>query len=244
MQPFQPTYETPQAASYPTTFSQTGELDFHSLVIQPIEAMLAQLVGFIPNLLAALYILIFGWIIAHLIKIVTSRFLTAIRFDKIAEKIGLSELLDEGEQKITASRWFGVLAFWLTILVSFVIALDYLRLEIASQRLDQVIYLIGSSLAAILVLTLGMFLSELIARLVRTTAKNLHVPRPEIHANIIRWVVLIFTLMVTLAQFQIPGDFVLVALGVVFATLCLTFILAFGIGGCQWAAKVLDKLGQ
>jgi len=27
----------------------------------------------------------------------------------------------------------------------------------------------------------------------------------------------------------------------IFVTLCITFILAFGIGGTKWAARVLDK---
>jgi hypothetical protein len=31
------------------------------------------------------------------------------------------------------------------------------------------------------------------------------------------------------------------AVAIAFVTLCITFVLAFGMGGVGWAAKVLDK---
>jgi hypothetical protein len=218
-------------------------LDWDSLVVVPVEGMLAKVVGFIPDLLAGIYILVFGWLIARALQFLVAKFLAAVRFDQLAQKAGLNELLDDGAQKkISASGWFGALAFWITIFVSVVMALDRFRLYIASDRLDQLMVLFVSVFSAVVILTLGMFLSVIVARVVKASAKSLNIEKPEMYAGIMRWMILLFTFLLTLSQLRIPPEFMLMGLGIVFITLCITFMVAFGIGGRQWAAKVLDKL--
>lgn len=234
METYQTTYGVPAS-------DQNVALDLNNLVVRPLETMLAQVLGFIPDLVAAIYILVFGWVIAQILRLMIAGFLTAIRFDGIAEKTGLSEIIKEGDKSASASKWVSVLAFWIAIFVSIIIALDRLRLRIASESLDQFLRLFVSAVTAVVIITIGMFLSEVIARLVRTIAGKLNAPRAQLQANIVRWAVLIFTSILTLAQFGIPGQFVLIAVGAVFITLCITFIIAFGTGGSAWAAKVLNK---
>jgi hypothetical protein len=234
MDTFEPTYQT-------QPYVQNVTLDFNTLVVKPLEGMLAQIVGFIPDLVAAVYILVFGWIIAQVLKLAVGGFFKAIRFDGIIEKTGLSDFFKEGDKNASASRWVCALIFWLTIFVSIVMALERLRLRIASQSLDQFLHLLFSAVTAVVILTVGMFLSELISRLVKAVAGKLNAPSAALHANIVRWAVLVFTLILTLAQFGIPGQFVLIGVGVVFLTLCVTFVIAFGTGGSAWAAKVLNK---
>ncbi len=234
MNTYQTTYGVPAPEQYVA-------LDFNSLVVRPLETMLAQLLGFIPDLVAAIYILVFGWVIAQVLRLIVAGFLKAIRFDGIAEKSGLSEIIKEGDKTASAAKWVSVLVFWVAIFVSIIIALDRLRLRIASDSLDQFLRLFVSAVTAVVIMTFGMFLSEIIARLVKTIAGKLNAPRAGLHANIVRWAVLIFTGILTLAQFGIPGQFVLIAVGAVFLTLCVTFIIAFGTGGSAWAAKILNK---
>lgn len=242
MKPYQKAYESTYPIYGKTAAATPEKLDFNTLVVQPIEGMLAQIVGFIPDVLAGIYILVFGWIIAKVLQFMFTKFLTAIRFNTIADKTGITALLEEGKSTVSASEWFGNLVYWITIFTSVVMALDRFELRMASDRLDQIMYLFVSALTAIVTLTLGMFLSMIVARIVETTAKNLSVPKPALHAGIIRWTILVFTLILTISQFQIPPQFLLIAIGVVFAALCLTFIVAFGIGGRVWAGKVLDRL--
>jgi hypothetical protein len=204
--------------------------------------MLAKTIGYIPDIFAAVYILAFGWLIAKALEFMFSQFLRGIHFDSIAEKTGINEILSKGKTKFSASAWFGRLMFWLSMLTAFAMAFERLRIRVASDSLNGLLALFTGTVSAVVVLTLGMFLSIILSRIVETTAKSLNISRPFVYGGIVRWAVLVFTLILALAQLHIRGEFVLIALGIVFATLCATFIFAFGIGGRQWASKVLDKL--
>ncbi len=238
-------YATPSTSIYDQQPAQVAEpvsLDFNILVVKPVETMLAQVVGFIPDLLAGIYILVFGWLIARVLKFLFTKFLNAVRFDVISDKIGISAMLNEGGgKKITASAWFGTLAFWITFFISVIMALDRLRLHIASSRLDQMMHLFISVITMIIILTLGLFLSVIASRIIRSSGEYLKIKSTNLFANIIQGIILVLTLVLILSQFLVPGQFVLIAFGVVFVTACITFIVAFGFGGRQWAGKVLDK---
>ena len=44
------------------------DMDWDAILLQPIRALLDQLVGFLPNLVAVVAIMVGGWIVAKLIK--------------------------------------------------------------------------------------------------------------------------------------------------------------------------------
>lgn len=239
----QDTYDTVQQLYASQSARNSGStFDFNRLVVEPTEALLAQVVAFIPDLLVAIYTLVFGWIIAKLLQIFFRKFFTAVGFDNVARKMGITEsIAADKAQPPSASAWFADLAFWIVIFFSIASALDHLRLRLASFWLDQVMLLVTTILSAAIILTLGMFLSVIIGRIVRASAQSLNVPKPDFYAGVVKWAILFFTLILTLSQFQIPGEYVLGGIAVVFAALCVTFVVAFGFGGRQWAGKVLDR---
>lgn len=63
------------------------EMDWNAILFDPIRAFFGQLVGFLPNLLAVLAILVGGWIVAKVIRTVLVRLLAAVKADSLAERI-------------------------------------------------------------------------------------------------------------------------------------------------------------
>lgn len=241
MDPYQPSYD--QYNSAIPAAQNAVSLDLNTLVVQPLMNLVYQCISFIPDVVAAVYILVFAWLIGKFLEFIVTQFLKAIRFDAIGEKIGLNDLINsEKGSATTPSKWFGVITFWLTICVALVMALNRLRLNIASKWIDDMVNLLVSIFAAVTILTLGIFLSEIVARLVRASAQKFGIQRSDLYSGFIRYTVLFFTLMMTMMQFHVPGQFVLIGVGAVLITLCVTFAIAFGFGGSAWAAKVLDKI--
>ena len=71
------------------------------LVFDPIRAMIATTARYIPILIGALLILILGWIIAKILRELTQQLLKAIKFDNLADKAGVSEVLSTPGIKIS-----------------------------------------------------------------------------------------------------------------------------------------------
>ena len=60
-------------------------------LLEPGRAFLSKVALFLPNLLAALLILLGGWVLAKFVRLLVFRFLLAIRFDVAGEKAGIED---------------------------------------------------------------------------------------------------------------------------------------------------------
>ena len=110
-------------------------MNWNELIADPIRQMLTRILAYLPILLGALIILIVGWIVAKLIRRAVDLLLKAIRFDVIADKAGISEVLRKGDLKINAREVVSGLVYWLIIIMVLVMTVDALGLPKASDVL-------------------------------------------------------------------------------------------------------------
>ena len=70
-------------------------IEWENLFLDPVREMLTKIMAYLPVLLAALVILIVGWIVAKVIKSIVNGVLKVVRFDTLADKAGISEVLQK-----------------------------------------------------------------------------------------------------------------------------------------------------
>lgn len=217
-------------------------MDWQTLIVEPIKAMLIRIANFVPNLAAALAILIVGWIVAKIIKGLVNRILAVIRFDVIAEKAGVSSVLNKGGMKLTARQMISGLAYWLVMIMVLVTVINALGLTAASQIFERLLAYVPNVIVAIFILVLGMFLGNIVSGIIRTIASNANLPRPQMLGNISQWAIVIFAVAVSLVQLRIAPLLVVQTFSILFGGICLALALAFGLGGKELAAKYLEDL--
>jgi len=217
-------------------------MDWQALIIEPTKEMLTRIANFIPTLIGALIILVLGWIIAKIIKGVVNRILQVVRFDMIAEKAGVSNILTKGGIKLTARQMVSGLAYWLVMIMTLVMVVNALGLTVASQLLEGLLAYIPKVIAAIFVLVLGMFLGNIVSGVVRTAASNANLPKPQMLGNISQWAIVIFAATISLKQLGIAPLLVTTTFNILFGGICLALALAFGLGGKDTAARYLEDL--
>ena len=217
-------------------------MEWQTLIVEPIQGMLTKIANFIPTLIGALVILIVGWIVAKIIKGIVNRILQVVRFDLVAEKAGVSNILSKGGIKLTARQMISGLAYWLVMIMVLVMLVNALGLTVASQLLEGLLAYIPKVIAAIFVLVLGMFLGNIVSGVVRTAASNANFPKPEMLGNISQWSIVIFAAIISLRQLGIAPLLVTTTFNIFFGGVCLALALAFGIGGKDFAAKYLEEL--
>ena len=215
---------------------------FDTLVIFPVREMLSQVAGFVPILVGALLILAFGYIFAKVMRDLVLRVLKAMRFDNISDKAGISEILDKGGIKLSASEILGSLVYWLVIVMVLVMTVNALGLTIASQLLERLFAYIPNVISAIFVLVLGMFLANVISGIVYAAARNTNVPNPEILGKISRWAIIVFATTISLEELGIAPLLVGTTFNILFGSICLGLALAFGLGGKDAAARFIEEM--
>ena len=221
-----------------------AELEWKNVIVDPVREMLTKIMAYLPVLLGALIILIVGWIVAKIIRWIVDRLLKAVRFDTLADKAGISEVLRKGDMKITARQVVSSLVYWLIIIMVLVMVANALGLPKASDILSNLFAYVPKVIAALLVLVVAMFLASFVSGIVRIAAGNANLPKPELLAGISRWAIIIFAVTISLAQLGIAALLVTATFNIMLGGVVLALALAFGLGGKEAAAKYLDELKQ
>ncbi len=219
-------------------------LDWETLIVGPVREMLTKILAYLPILLGALVILIIGWIVAKLIKQLIDKLLQVVRFDTLADKTGISEIIKKGDLKISAREVVSSLVYWLIIIMVLVMAVDALGLPKASDVLASLFDYVPNVIAALLVIVVAIFLASLIAGIVHTAAGNAKIPRPELLAGISRWTIIIFAATIALTELGIAPLLVTTTFNIILAGICLALALAFGLGSKDAVARWLEELRQ
>ena len=219
-------------------------IEWNSLIVAPISEMLTKIVGYLPTLFGALIILTVGWLVAKTLRRIVCRGLETIHFDKLAEKAGITEILNKGGLKTSANNVLSSMVYWLVIIMVLVMVVNALGLPQASNVLESLFAYIPNVIAAMFVLVMGMFLANFVSGIIRTAAGNASLPRPEMLASVSRWAIIIFAGTISLRELGIATLLVTTTFNIILGGFCLALALAFGLGGRDAAAKYLDEWRQ
>jgi hypothetical protein len=217
-------------------------IEWGNLIVEPVTRMLNRIMAYLPVLLGALIILIVGWIVAKAIKRLVDWLLKTIRFDILADKAGISEILKKGNLEISAREVVSGIVYWLIIIMVLVMTVDALGLPKSSDILENLFAYVPKVISALLVLIVAMFLASFVSGIVRTAAANANLPKPQILAGISRWAIIIFAVTIALEQLGIAPLLVTATFNIILGGICLALALAFGLGGKDAAAKYLEEL--
>jgi len=212
-----------------------------TILVHSLRDFATDLLAIVPRLVAVLILVIAGWIAARLLRKLTVRSLRLARIDLAAEKAGIEDFLVQGGVRMTAVTIVGNLVYWAVNLVVLLAALSALGVNTAGELFNRMVLFIPNVIAAVVVLIFGALLAQFIGTLVFTYLSNLGVTGPGAISAIARWAVIVFVLAISLEQLKIGGQILVSAFQIAFGAFCLALALAFGLGGREWAARMLDS---
>ena len=211
-----------------------------------IEEAWDDLVGFAPRLLAALAVLLVGWIIANLIRRLLTRGLKRLRFEQLIERSGLATPLSRIGVRDT-SRLLATLIYWAAMLLVLQLAIDTFGDSAIQEALDDLVgFLPDLFIAIIIVVVVGAIasrISSLVGEMLEDQSYGTTASRV---AGTAIWVVGLFA---ALDQIHIADDVLNVLFIALVSTVGLTVAVMFGISGIQAARErfwpaVFDRFGE
>jgi hypothetical protein len=144
-----------------------GALGIEALLV-PVNAMLARLLGFLPNLLGAVIIFGVGFMVARTVRDIVTGLLTAAGSEKLAERLGLSSALGDK----TLAGLLASVVFALILLPTVAAALQPLGVDAVTQPvsklLDSVMQLVPRLLSATIILVVAAVIGRTLAGLLTT----------------------------------------------------------------------------
>ena len=103
------------------------------------------------------------------------RALRAINFHVLTERSGIANFLKQGGMMADTTAVFGVLAYWLVILASMLIAFNGLGLTYITDLLGRVVLFLPKVMVALLILAFGAYFARFIGNAVTAYCRNVHI---------------------------------------------------------------------
>ena len=215
-------------------------IDF-DMMLEPLRVFLRQAGEFLPRLAVALVVFIVGWILAKVARFAIVKGLRAVNFHVVTQRAGLDGFLKDGGIRADTTDIIALIVYWLVILGALVVGFNSLGLIYVTDLLGRVILFVPKVLVALLVLAFGAYFARFIANAITAYCKNVHMQDAELLGRLAQYAILTFVILIALDQVNIGGDIVRQSFLIILAGVVFALALAFGLGGKEWAAELLER---
>ncbi|MFN6570067.1 mechanosensitive ion channel [Dendronalium sp. ChiSLP03b] len=141
--------------------------------LQPVQALITEILSILPNILAATLIAVVGWFLANVVRRIVSNLLATTGIDHLGTRFGLSS--SAGVQSL--SSIIATIVYILILIPVAIAALNALRIEAISvpaiAMLQQILNALPAIFTAIGILIFAYFLGRFVADLVTSILTNL-----------------------------------------------------------------------
>jgi hypothetical protein len=206
-------------------------------IAQSLQRALDALIGFIPNLIGFLVILLIGWLVARLVKALVTKLLEKVGLDRALSGSPAGVYVERASPGASPGRLIGAVTFWFIFLYAIAAAVGALKIPALTNFMSNVQNYLPNVVAAVLILVVGLAVAGLAgafaqrmlgetsaARMVRTIAPTL---------------ILAIVVFMVLTQLKIAPAIVATTYIALIGMLAVAGALAFGLGGREVAADML-----
>jgi uncharacterized membrane protein YjgN (DUF898 family) len=211
------------------------------VLVDATREFLHQTAAFLPKLLLGLLVVVVGWLVAKAVRFAVERALRAINFNVLTERAGTDNFLKQAGMRGDTTTLFGLVAFWLVILAALIMAFNGMGLTYLPDLLGRAVLFAPKLLIAMLIMVFGSYCARFVGNAVQNYCLDAHVPDAEVLGGLVRYAMMLFVVMIALSQVEVGGDIVQRTFLIILAGLMLAIGLAFGLGGKEWAASLLQR---
>jgi hypothetical protein len=212
-------------------------------LVMSFQNLWGGIIEFIPNLVIAIVIFLAGWVVGSLLGNVVSRVVRSLKIDDALASAGIGSLLHRAGMKLDAGKFLGMLVEWFVVVVFLIAAFDVLGLTAVNQFLTEVVvtYLPQVIVAALILVVAGV-VAEASQKVVSGSARAAGLRSANLAGSVTRWSVWTFAIIISLSQLGIATVYLQTLFTGVVVALSIAAGLAFGLGGQDAAAQVIDKV--
>jgi len=219
-------------------------VDWLAIIQNSLETLLLGFANFIPNLIGALFVFIIGLLVAIGIgeRLVVG-VLKAIKFNQLFEKGNWKQALEKADVHVDPAMFIGGIVKWVLIIVFFSASLEILGLTQFTRLLNErVLTFLPNIVAAAFIFVVAVILADILEKILRVTVEGTRAGHGRVAGAIVRWSVWVLAFVIILDQLSIAGALPQTLFTGLVAMLAIAGGLAFGLGGKDMAAEILQDL--
>ncbi len=198
-----------------------------ALQIPAVEALVARFVGYIPNLVAASFILAIGYLIASGLSRVAAKLVESSRLDERLE--------GERAGAKTVTRVTHAVVFWGLFLIALGAAADALQIAVITRVISTLVAYLPQFVIAAVMIAVGVAIGSWVKRLVLRRGAT---ASSELAGSAAKIGIIVLATFMAATELGIGASIVTTAFILVLGAAAIAFALAFGLGARDTANRV------
>lgn len=211
------------------------------LIAFSLQQGVSSVINFLPQLIGALVIFGFGWLVAVVLGQVVAAIVRSLKIDTLLTRLEINKSIEKAGWKLDSGAFMGALVKWFLIIVFLLAAANILGLTQVSDFLRDVLLYLPNVVVASLILIIAAFVAEAAERILRGSARMMGAQGAFVGA-VARWAIWIFAIVAVLLQLGIAVTLVQTLITGLVAAIAIGGGIAFGLGGRDAAADLIRKI--
>src|SRR6202142_4671843 len=211
-----------------------------SELTQAMQELTRGFAHILPRIIVLVIIAFAGWVVAYFLKVFLRSILRLIKFDKLSESAGASQLLAQAALP-SATELLSRLAFWGAWLGFILLGVSVLGILGLQEQIAKFFLFLPRLFVALFIMFFGLLGASFVSRVALLAAVNANLPSPRLLSVSIRTIIIIFVLSMVFEEVGVAEQTMLVAFGIAFGALMLSLAIVSGMGGRDLAKGFLQK---
>jgi hypothetical protein len=210
--------------------------DFGESVASAGAALVERLSSYLPSVLAALVLLLVGWLLARLLKVLAAR--AVMLLDTLLPRIGLPASVTR-VQAARSSTIVGTIVFWAVMLAFATAAAQVLGLHAFTDWLSRLVRYLPTLVVGLIILAAGWALAVFSGDLVQAAALRLDAGQRRVLARVVHLAILAGAVLIAADQIGVRITFLAIFVGAIALTVGGGVAIAVGFGAREHVANLI-----
>lgn len=138
--------------------------EFKDIALQSMTTMWLEITKIFPNIIGALIVLLFGWIITKLIVNLIKKVLKLAKVSKLDDKLNDIEIVEGKKLNFDTVKIVSSFVKWIMYIVLLITASDIMGLEIISEQVSALLAYLPQLFAALVIFMLGLLFANFVKK--------------------------------------------------------------------------------
>jgi len=214
---------------------------FEKLIIEPFQKLFETLIQFLPNLFAAVLILIVGIAVSWASQFLLTKLFKVLKLDDLSERSGINKMLTRGGMKGSFSLLVAKFISFFILFGFIIISLNSLNIFAIQTLFERFLLYLPNIFIAIIIIIFGSMLGNFMARAALIASVNAGLKASGLIGRAVRVTIFLFSVSIALEQLGIGKETVIIAFAIIIGGVVLALSIAFGLGGRDIAREFLEK---
>ncbi len=212
---------------------------FFQPVLDALTKIFTDILNFLPHFVNGLIVLIVGYLVSALIRMIVRAVLRGIRLEQVAQRAGITTALQGLGVRAPISEIIAQIVFFFLILSFATSAMQLMSLTTVALLLQNVLAFIPRAISAALIVIFGSMLARFLGGTITTVADSVNITYANALGKIIEYAIVAFVVVLAISTLGVDTTILTTSLTIIIASTGLALALTFAFGARDSAHNVI-----